>query len=127
MIYNYVLQLLLRTSILLNLSLLLYLSLSAGWTVAGPGDAAAAPHPEPYSRGILNQYFGHYSSLAGQAFMSPSPQRNQHPARRWLPAPSLHHHLHLPPRNLHWAQLSYPHFHCQRILLVKTSHYSFIR
>ena len=58
MIYNYVLQLLLRTSILLNLSLLLYLSLSAGWTVAGPGDAAAAPHPEPYSRGILNQYFG---------------------------------------------------------------------
>ena len=52
------LQLLLRTSILLNLSLLLYLSLSAGWTVAGPGDAAAAPHPEPYSRGILNKYFG---------------------------------------------------------------------
>lgn len=50
-------KLLLRTSILLNLSLLLYLSLSAGWTVAGPGDAAAAPHPEPYSRGILNQYF----------------------------------------------------------------------
>ena len=60
MINNYlcVLQLLLRTSILLNLSLLLYLSLSAGWTVAGPGDAAAAPHPEPYSRGILNKYFG---------------------------------------------------------------------
>ena len=63
-------KLLLRVSALLNLCLLLYLSLSAGWSVAwvrpGPGAGAGAltsdtddlAQHQTFSRGILNKYFG---------------------------------------------------------------------
>ena len=61
-------KLLLRVSALLNLCLLLYLSLSAGWNVAwvrpGPGAGAITSDTEDlaqhqtFSRGILNKYFG---------------------------------------------------------------------
>lgn len=61
-------KLLLRVSALLNLCLLLYLSLSAGWSVAwvspGPGplpptsDTEDLAQHQTFSRGILNKYFG---------------------------------------------------------------------
>lgn len=61
-------KLLLRVSALLNLCLLLYLSLSAGWSVASVSPVAGpltltretedlAQH-QTFSRGILNKYFG---------------------------------------------------------------------
>eukprot|EP00092_Neocalanus_flemingeri_P033251 GFUD01036158.1.p1 GENE.GFUD01036158.1~~GFUD01036158.1.p1 ORF type:complete len:478 (-),score=118.43 GFUD01036158.1:172-1605(-) len=46
-------KLLIRLSILLNLCLLLYLSLSAGWNMTASSSAPSLP----YSRDILNQYF----------------------------------------------------------------------
>ena len=62
-------KLLLRVSaLLLNLCLLLYLSLSAGWSLAcvspepGPlpptSDTEDLAQHQPFSRGILNKYFG---------------------------------------------------------------------
>ena len=61
-------KLLLRVSALLNLCLLLYLSLSAGWGVAnlspveGPlpltGETEDLAQHQTFSRGILNKYFG---------------------------------------------------------------------
>ena len=48
------LQLLIRLSIVLNLCLLLYLSLSAGWNITASTSAPSLP----YGRDILNQYFG---------------------------------------------------------------------
>ena len=60
-------KLLLRVSALLNLCLLLYLSLSAGWSVASVSPAAGPLTPltrdtedqhQTFSRGILNKYFG---------------------------------------------------------------------
>ena len=52
------LQLLIRLSIVLNLFLLLYLSLSAGWNITSDTSAPSLP----YSRDILNQYFGKVST-----------------------------------------------------------------
>eukprot|EP00090_Calanus_glacialis_P024135 TRINITY_DN3746_c0_g1_i1.p1 TRINITY_DN3746_c0_g1~~TRINITY_DN3746_c0_g1_i1.p1 ORF type:complete len:469 (-),score=132.26 TRINITY_DN3746_c0_g1_i1:129-1535(-) len=46
-------KLLIRLSIVLNLFLLLYLSLSAGWNITSDTSAPSLP----YSRDILNQYF----------------------------------------------------------------------
>ena len=62
-------KLLLRVSALLNLCLLLYLSLSAGWSVASVSPVAGPLTPitretedlaqhQTFSRGILNKYFG---------------------------------------------------------------------
>ena len=54
MIKSLTLQLLIRLSIVLNLFLLLYLSLSAGWNLSSDSSAPSLP----YGRDILNQYFG---------------------------------------------------------------------
>ena len=61
-------KLLLRVSALLNLCLLLYLSLSAGWSVASVSRVEGPLTPlretedlaqhQTFSRGILNKYFG---------------------------------------------------------------------
>ena len=61
-------KLLLRVSAVLNLLLLLYLSLSAGWSVEVSPVAGLLPlitsdtedlaHHQTFSRGILNKYFG---------------------------------------------------------------------
>ena len=51
-------KLLLRVSALLNLCLLLYLSLSAGWSVTFIRDPEDLAQHQTFSRGILNKYFG---------------------------------------------------------------------
>ena len=53
-------KLLLRVSALLNLCLLLYLSLSAGWSVTFIGDPEDLAQHQTFSRGILNKYFGKF-------------------------------------------------------------------
>lgn len=68
-------KLLIRLSIVLNLCLLLYLSLSAGWNITASTSAPSLP----YGRDILNQYFEKspptHESLSD--LKSPSPLQSQ--------------------------------------------------
>jgi len=67
-------KLLIRLSIVLNLCLLLYLSLSAGWNLT----SGSSPPSLPYGRAILNQYFDKtqpiQESLSDVKSSSPLPQ-----------------------------------------------------
>ena len=74
-------KLLLRVSGLLNLLLLLYLSLSAGWSVSSVSPGAeilaqdSASH-QTFSRGILNKYFGSLACSIWKLY-------NLHKKRNW--------------------------------------------
>ena len=53
-------KLILKISVILNLCLLLYLSLFAGWNASSSsfGGHFFKPQTGPYNRAILNRYFG---------------------------------------------------------------------
>ena len=77
-------KLLLRVSGLLNLLLLLYLSLSAGWSVSSVSSVSpgaeilaqdSASH-QTFSRGILNKYFGSLACSIWKLY-------NLHKKRNW--------------------------------------------
>jgi len=61
-------KLLIRLSIVLNLFLLLYLSLSAGWSLTSDTSAPSLP----YGRDILNQYFEKSTSTQGSESLGAS-------------------------------------------------------